>query len=153
LKISTFISLLTRTDKPAPPAEILRFEAAIGTPLPTDYREFLSRANGGFLPSGRGGNDPSFRGSRFVTIAHVFGLRKEPHFSLFDHLENLGVPLPPGLVAIMDDGNGNLICLSINEPTYGHVYIRDGGDIYHITGWLAAFISGLRFWHESFTEQ
>jgi hypothetical protein len=62
------------------------------------------------------------------------------------------VPLPDDMIQIMDDGDGNLICLGISGPTYGKVYIREGGDIYYLANTFNDFMSSVRFWEELYPE-
>jgi hypothetical protein len=150
MEITKFVSLLTNTAPAPSDVDIQGFEASIGCILPADYRKFLFHANGGFVPSGDFPNRVAFRRSRLAAVANVFGLREEAHLSLVWHVENLGVPLPSDLIGIMDDGNGNLICLAVSGKACGAVYIRDGGDIYLLTKGFSDFIAGLKFWEELF---
>jgi hypothetical protein len=170
MNIPEFISLLTHTEAPANPAAIHSFEVLIGADLPADYRHFLSLTNGGFLPSGEFPNALVFDNSktlgpkrlaqlergpypqdyrpRAAAVAHIFGLRDRPCFSLVWHFEEMGVPLPEDLIEIMDDGSGNHICLGISGPVYGKVHFHDCGDTYLLADSFSSFISGLRPWDE-----
>jgi hypothetical protein len=162
-----FISLLTHTEAPADPAAIRSFEELAGSNLSTEYRDFLSLTNGGFLPPGgfpnllvflnlkappkgpehdatpEQGPYPQDYRRCAAAVGSVFGLRE-----LVWHFENLGVPLPTDLIAIMDDGSGNLFCLGVSGPSYGKIHFRDGGEIYLLADSFSEFLSGLRYWDE-----
>jgi hypothetical protein len=149
MNFSEFAALLTHSDGGNSLEDISVFEQVINSELPPDYREFLSIVDGGFLPSDEYPNALVFNKSPVVPVANVFGLReRKPLLTLFWYLENLGVPLPDDLIAIMDDGSGNLICLGISAERYGKLFFRYGGDIEFVCSSFRGFIEGLIPWAE-----
>lgn len=145
MELTHFVSLLTHSGPPANAADVPKFEELIDAALPADYRSFLSQANGGFIPWGKDGPLVLYDGPRYASVAHVFGFREEHHYSLIDNNRDLGVLLPEDLIGIMDDGDGNLICLGISGEVYGEVHVREGGDFYLLAKSFSEFISRLRF--------
>ena len=129
MTIEEMSAALTHTSPPASPEATERFEAMIGQRLPDDYREFLTRCNGGY-----GCGYLRFTGPMvddYVVTAclnHVGGLRQEDYFSLVANYENYQtyeVRLPKDLIWIADDPLGNAICLGISGVHRNHVFFWD----------------------------
>ncbi len=99
------------------------FEKSLGAPLPTDYREFLKEHNGG-EPT------PSYfwivEGSDGSGVNHFYGLHNGPEwFSIDSYVGADRHGIPEGMLAIGDDGVGNIICLSYKEVGRGAIYFVD----------------------------
>jgi hypothetical protein len=124
--IDEFIALLKDTDPPAPADQLAAFESTIGGRLPDDYREFLIRTNGGYVPGWHRFKGPGPNGRPWTAfIHHVCGFRTEPHLSLhFNHSCGLNPELgfPRGLLWIMDDPGGNGIGLGLTGDHRGRIY-------------------------------
>ena len=118
---------LTEDRGPRPSERAIRsFEKEIGASLPSDYRAFLERCNGGYA----GGliwhvGQSSLR----VGIQHVGGLRQdEEDYSLQANRQLYQVEnrwIPSDLLWIMDDPVGNATCLGIRGVHRGRTYFWD----------------------------
>jgi hypothetical protein len=82
MTIEEFIALMEDKVSPATAAQIEAFEAELGSPLPDDYRRFLPRVNGGFIPGWYGFHAPTSGGDPWPFVHHVLGFREELHLSL-----------------------------------------------------------------------
>lgn len=100
-------------------AEIVHFEEALGERLPSDYREFLLRCNGGYT----GG--ALWHCERDVGVHHIAGFREESSFSISAHCDSLREFLPSDVIPIADDPFGNAICLGIRGEKKGRIYFWD----------------------------
>jgi hypothetical protein len=99
------------------------FEERLGVRLPSDYREFLERYNGGIpIPGGfwiREGQDGS-------EVHQFYGLHDGPKWASLDCYvgpERYGIP--EEMHAIGDDGVGNKICIGIKGDNRGAVFFID----------------------------
>jgi hypothetical protein len=126
MTIDEFVALMESTAPPAPPDQIEAFEAEVGATLPDDYRKFLVRTNGGYIPGWYRFKGPTPDGQSWVAfVHHVCGLREEPHLSLrFNRACGLSgeSQFPRALLWIMDDPGGNGICLGLGGKRRGRVY-------------------------------
>lgn len=163
MTLDEFITRLADQSPPASPEEVEALEAEIGSSLPGDFRRFLMRCDGGhaggaccFLGPTPDGGDT------YVTIADVFGLRRDDHRSLRHRLRGPGTGTSrrwPSLIPIMGDPGGNLICLGLTGEGRGRVYFFDherapdpaawDGDVEHaghlerLADSFADFVAGL----------
>ena len=88
--------------RPVTPLEVSEAETQLGTPFPTDYRMFLTEF-----------------GSLSIAHYQIYGLGA----GIDDNLdvvkmtleERADYMLPADLVAVMNDGGGNLICLDVGD--------------------------------------
>lgn len=106
--------------------DIKAIEAVIGTPLPTEYRLFLCRYNGGHPEpncfNGFGDNS-TFSGS---SIHYFYGIgESSPHVQLVTAFNTLKGRLPKGLIPIADDPYGNQVCITTQGNEIGTVYFWD----------------------------
>ena len=94
--------------------------------LPTDYKEFLLKYNGGspnfnaFEIKGEGGD----------TIDYFFGICHDKQsvmrtYDIFDNTKCYKGRIPEKLLPIACDPFGNTICIGIKEKHYGKVYFWD----------------------------
>jgi hypothetical protein len=126
MTITEFAALLEGKARFAPPLELEEFVDLLGADLPLDYRSFLVHTNGGVV-RGRHRFQGKMPGgeARSVYVRHVFGIRDEPHLSLRSRLHlylDRAALFPWGLVWIMDDHDGNGICLGLAREHFGRVY-------------------------------
>lgn len=98
------------------------FEKELGVSLPDEYRQFLLEHNGGTpVPAG-------FRvaGEGMSSVENLYGLNDGPDYQ---QLQEIGViyrrRMPPGLLPIGDDPNGNVLCLGLAQACRGHVLFWD----------------------------
>lgn len=125
----TVDELLAAIENKLPPAsevEISAFEKSLGQQLPSDYRDFVVRCNGGFA----GGGNLVFPGPiGEVSINHIGGFREESYFSLKyareNYLNEYETRIPKDLVWIADDPGGNALCIGISGDRRGRVYFWD----------------------------
>jgi hypothetical protein len=160
----TVAELLEAMDDKKPPttakrrtafeAALVEFEAALGRTLPTDYRDFLGRCNGGYVGGELWFKGPTPEGKPAdAGIDNVGGFRKEWDFSLPDRRACYAGRIPEELVWIMDDPFGNAICLGLVGRRRGRVYFwdheKEPGD-----GWDGKFATAgnLQLLANSFTE-
>jgi SMI1 / KNR4 family (SUKH-1) len=113
--------------KVQPPSrdDLEAFEAEIGTTLPDEYRQFLMRANGGYLGGYRFDGPTPDGGAWTAVVSHVGGLRDEPDLSLRAArgcYQGSELQIPRALLWIMGDPGGNGICLGLTGPYRGRVY-------------------------------
>ena len=103
-------------------SDLARFEQELGRPLPTEYISFLSKTNGGYpnlswftCEAGKGYD---------VFVDVLYGIsHDEDAFNTnpYEWRQCRGV-LPDFIIPIGENGEGDLLCLSIGEATFGHVY-------------------------------
>ncbi|MFC1759118.1 SMI1/KNR4 family protein [Planctomycetota bacterium] len=108
------------------------FEGVIGASLPRDYVDFLLEHNGGTPENGDGSvfcffplRDIECRDHRVVEIDDLKGYplhcaRRDFVREYSDEIEGSESVLPIGT-----DGNGNFICLSLEENSFGEVSFFD----------------------------
>ncbi len=100
--------------------EIEAFEADVGSKLPQDYREFLTRSNGGYI-DWHEFDVPIAMG----LVSRVGGLRAEPELSLrFARacFQGNELQIPRALLWIMSDPGGNAICIGLTGKHRGRMY-------------------------------
>jgi hypothetical protein len=102
--------------------EIAKFEREISAQLPTDYREFLLKHNGGSPKP----NSFKIADGSTSCVNWLFGLGSVSNdHSIRKELINYHDRIPKELLPIGDDPGGNVICLSIRGKTMGHVFFWD----------------------------
>ena len=99
------------------------FEEKLGVRLPSDYREFLERYNGGtpilcgfWIREGQDGSE----------VHQFYGLHDGPTWASLDCYigpERYGIPAE--MLAVGDDGVGNRICIGIKGDSRGAVFFID----------------------------
>jgi hypothetical protein len=101
-----------RAEPPADPARLDELEAHLGQVIPTDYREHLTRHDGGRMDNNSG------------ALNTVFGVGDVPEYaSLWGILGMRGDRVPEWLLPVADDAYGNLFCLSLREADEGSVWL------------------------------
>jgi cell wall assembly regulator SMI1 len=99
---------------PASPDLIDDLEQRIGRPLPSSYRDFLVRQDGGWLAA----NDEA--------IKVVFGLGDVPvELSMWHKLDVFHDRLPVWLLPVAQDAYGNLFAISLRDEDLGSVWFWD----------------------------
>ena len=99
------------------------FEQRLRMALPLDYRAFLRRYNGG-KPNPNGfwiakGHDAS-------EVNRFYGLHDGPRWVSLDcYVGEEQHGIPRGLLAIGDDGTGNIICIGIEGERKGAIFFID----------------------------
>lgn len=135
MTLDEFITLLADPEPPAPAGELAAFEADLGARLPDDYRQFLTRANGGTVPKPMRyrykGVAPDGQ-TRYVIVSDVGGLRDDADLSLRRNRKSYVVTpssladsetkIPKNLLWIMGDPGGNATCLAVAGPRRGQVF-------------------------------
>jgi hypothetical protein len=126
MTIDEFIALMEFKAPPAPQDQLEAFEAELGAELPDDYRQFLTRTNGGFISGWYRFKGPTPSGETwFAYVHHVCGFREELHISLRFYRGcclSGESQFPRGLLWIMDDPGGNGICIGLRGTLRGRVY-------------------------------
>jgi hypothetical protein len=119
-----FIASIRDTAPPAPEQALVALEQALGALLPSDYRQFLLRTNGGYV-----GGRLRFRGGPpqqlEVGIHHIGGFQESTELSLLDARDCYEGRIPAELLWVMDDSFGNAICLAVSGPSAGAIYFWD----------------------------
>jgi hypothetical protein len=151
--------------KVPPPSgdEIEAFEAEIGTRLPEDYRQFLSRSNGGRLDWYQFEGTTPEGGPRTAVVSRVCGLRDEPDLSLRSArgcYQGSELRIPHALLWTMEDPGGNGVCIGLTGKHRGRVYfwvhdegpdpdawdgqVETAGNIWPLADTFTEFVAGLR---------
>jgi hypothetical protein len=101
---------------------LAEYENKWGCILPSDYRKFLLRFNGGYP-------EPDafrFRNNSTRSLVDRFlGIHDREHSNLLKYLNTYTIRLPKNLFPVAHDPGGNLICLSVKGETTGKVYFWD----------------------------
>lgn len=102
---------------------LLNFEMKLGQKLPDDYRNFLLEYNGGD-PEPNMVGIPETR--KQCSVACIFGLYnfKKDH-DLAAKRKRLANRLPEKVIPIAEADGDNFICLSLDSPDFGAVYLWD----------------------------
>jgi hypothetical protein len=114
---------------PLQESDVAAFERELGSPLPSDYREFLLRRNGGRFDPPVLFPLPTEEYSDRMVLFYVYGLLRPPdayHSDLRRKLEVHSGRIPRGTLPIADDGD-NLLLLDLEGERRGKLYlwIRD----------------------------
>lgn len=115
--------LMEKSNNPLDEKFLSTIEQYLGSVLPSSYREFILKHNGGepkekfFFYK----NDPS-DGS---LIDFFFGFVPDKHQNILLYLRNYSERIPPNMLPIASDPGGNLVCLSLKGPDRGKVYFWD----------------------------
>ena len=119
----------------APDALLTSFEDQIGFGLPADYREFIQHSNGGQLTETvevRWASPGYVGGEATMYLDRLLALNGDPVWTavrLMDvvlaDMEHPMTGIPNGLVAIGDDGCGNLLTMRLGEELNGEVGFMD----------------------------
>jgi hypothetical protein len=126
MSIDEFVQRIRSKLPPAPAAELLALERALGAALPDDYRRFLVACNGGVTGGSLWFMGPTPDGQPAdAGVHHIGGFRKEPYLSLAGTRATYGPRIPHPLLWIMDDPFGNAICLGLAGAHRGHVFFWD----------------------------
>lgn len=104
-----------RREPPAPPASIERLEQWAGSPLPSGYREYLLRQDGGFLAAN----------TEAVSIVYGVGDDIDPAASIWEILDTYAGRLPSWMLPVAGDDFGNLFALSLRPEDHGSVWFWD----------------------------
>lgn len=146
-------------------AEIKAFEDRVGHKLPSDYRSFLLKHNGGHpspnaftFDAGRGEEEDivlCFFPMRDVTLGNVdvvdlAGLRTWPVHCAWDDLHsdlaNLSGSQFEALLPIGTDGSGNYVCLVLDGEQTGSIVFLDHetADVTWLAANLDTFLTSLK---------
>jgi len=110
---------------------VAKFEAAIGTRLPSEYRSFIESTNGGapeavnsyinFPPE----DHPE--GMKGVGVECFYNLvnKRTPVLELANEFKTFRGRIPDETISIGKDGMGNLLLLQIAGDTVGRIYCWD----------------------------
>jgi hypothetical protein len=107
---------------------LARFEKALGSTLPADYRHFLLEYNGG---SPRPGTFAFVeRGRRTESVVQFFlVVGPHKHYGFDKTLRNLRAEgFPSDLLPIAEDPGGNFVCMALKGPDRGKLYFWDHED-------------------------
>ena len=118
--------MMTLEDRGPKVAEtaIASLEESLGSPLPSEYREFLIASNGG-VPTPDTIDIPGFPESP-TNVQVLFGVGRSVESSCLQwNLRTLAERLDPKLVPIACDSGGNVFCLSLRPPDSGAVLYCD----------------------------
>lgn len=97
-------------------------ETTWGVDLPTSYRQFLLRTNGGSPEAYRFKFKASTKGSN---IRFFLGVTDDRDVSIDAYLKRFKGRLPSRFFPIGFDSGGNLICISVSESDLGKIYFWD----------------------------
>jgi hypothetical protein len=112
--------------------EIVCFEKRINSPLPSEYRQFMLKHNGGEFPNGvYRGIDECLVQPEFYPLLNAtknrWGFISEVNYWRFEdkeRIESEDEDIPPNqYLKIGTDFIGNAICLSLKEETANFVYL------------------------------
>lgn len=98
------------------------FENVLGCKLPLEYRFFLLKYNGG---SPEPGGFWIISGADGSKVRLFYGLHHGPKWLSIDYQFTEFYGVPDGMLAIGDDGVGNLLCLGITDEFCGNIYFLD----------------------------
>jgi hypothetical protein len=107
---------LTGGGKPVSDCDIAKWENSSRLKLPSMYREFLLRNNGG-RP-----NKHVFPGPVGCYVERFFALSPLDSMSLEHEVEAMKADLPPDVIPIAITGNGDRVCLELES---GKIYLWD----------------------------
>lgn len=97
-------------------------EERLGVSLPSDYRAFLQKYNGGIpVPGGFWITE----GSDGSSIHQFYGLHDGPDWLQLDIYSSAERGIPKDLLAIGDDGVGNTICIEVSREEQGRIFFID----------------------------
>jgi cell wall assembly regulator SMI1 len=127
-------------------SEIVDLERQIGDSLPSDYRAFLMRFNGGLLEPDIV-DVPGFAESP-TDVQVLFGVRRDIESS--DISWNWNVyknRIPHDFLPIASDSGGNLYCVKLAEPNKGEILYMDftgAPRSYRVAAAFTKFLDSLR---------
>ena len=105
-------------------SDINNLENRLGIKIPTRYKEFLLKHNGGQILPNHFYYTDSKDCNLTVSVDNLFGIdEKEPSFDLAHKYIVLSEYIPKGLLPIADDGVGNIICMGIDRSNEGMIYM------------------------------
>jgi hypothetical protein len=108
------------------PEAITEFEARRGVLLPADYKAFLLKSNGG-MPTPYVCEVPGWHG-RGSELGVFYGIHDDPDYQLDGACETYEERVPPDLIPIANDANGNNICIGWKGKREGKIYFWDHED-------------------------
>jgi hypothetical protein len=119
------IEIVEKPKQHASHSEILELEAALGGTLPSDYRDFLLKTNGGF-------SDEyliTFPDWLYPSQEEGLGLiawgglcADKPFFELRRVLKNVASQIPAGLLPFVEATSNHLLLLSVCSSDRGSIY-------------------------------
>lgn len=132
-------------------AAVDAFERANGLTLPADYREFLTRHNGGFPDPAAACVIP--KQGQSVIVQTLLGLGREREFDLQGWHDEYGDEMPPGSL-IVAVGAGAMLFILVPGAADAGVYCWDhahnfagsseeDGNTYFVAPTFAAFLASL----------
>lgn len=119
---------LTDCGPKATEADLAELEKDLDASLPSDYRAFLLKTNGGKLPHNRF-DYTNFEGEAVFSYVDVFLSVKHSDlerniFTVSESYHN-DERVPVSVIPIAKDTNGSLVCLSISYETPGSIWFWD----------------------------
>ena len=103
---------------------IVELETMLNSPLPRDYRAFLTRSNGG-RPTPDTIDIPGLPESP-SDVKVLFGIDRAIESERLDwNLSTLSERLEPGVLPIAGDSGGSVYCLSLRAKDYGAISYCD----------------------------
>ncbi|ALI01336.1 SMI1/KNR4 family protein [Pseudomonas sp. FW306-02-F02-AA] len=96
--------------------DLNEFEKKFSVPLPTAFKEFYLRNNGGYLPESKSDNEFLLGG--FTPIKHGEVSIEVVHHDLTDDISSLKKMIP-----FAYDQGGNSFLLSVKDDDYGNIYL------------------------------
>jgi hypothetical protein len=105
------------------PARLAQYEAALGLPLQTDYRQFLAQSNGGKFQAA---TVMIHALGKPLALDVLLGLDLEQELNLEHWNQQLQYEKPGGSLVIGTDPGGGFLLLGL-EPTWPGVYYWDNG--------------------------
>lgn len=117
-----------RVGKPITEEQLVSFERDLGIKLPSDYRTFLMRTNGGkpnleAFPIKNDQRDTHGLIHRFLSLGH-----EHPRYDLLYHIQAYHGRIPADIMPIASDPGGSVICLAVNGKFRGEIYFWDHDD-------------------------
>ena len=104
--------------------QISELETMLNSPLPRDYRTFLTQSNGG-RPTPDIIDIPGLPGSE-ADVMVLFGIDRAIESERLDwNLSTLSERLEPGVLPIAGDSGGSVYCLSLRAKDYGAISYCD----------------------------
>lgn len=105
--------------------DILHLEAFLKTPVPDDYKQFLTDFNGGEPVECAINFEAKELQKNGDTVSTFYEVSEDISYGIQSNMENHSDLIPNGLIFIASTPAGNYFLLSLREDSYGFIYYKD----------------------------